>query len=39
LEIPLNATGTETLSGHVEYRQGSGPSEFSDTLTSTLAAS
>lgn len=34
LGIPLNASGTATIQGHAEFRQGDGGAETTDTLTS-----
>jgi len=36
LGIPLSASGPAMLTGRVEYRQGTGPAEFSETLVSTF---
>ena len=34
LGIPLNASGTATIQGHAEFRQGDGGAETTNTLTS-----
>jgi hypothetical protein len=38
VQSPATGWFDATFSGHVEYRQGSGPSEFTDILSSSIAA-